>query len=204
MAERKVVPTLIRPTSSESRNGEVGTKVVRVDAKEEGEKKSKEIMPVEDEEESVKVKALRQPYQPTAEEIAEHELTHIPFRDWCIHCMKGRGQSNQHRSQDSKDKEKEQKEGATTTFSMDYMFLTVENEVITKEEAEKIEVGKISFPILVGKDRLSGAIVAHKVEAKGRGNGYIVKRIIADLEELGYGGTKILLKNDQENAITDV
>ena len=53
------------------------------------------IMPVI--EEGVAPKALRQPYQPTQKQIDEHELTHIPFRDWCVHCMRGRGQSNQHR-----------------------------------------------------------------------------------------------------------
>ena len=166
---------------------------------------NKEVMPIEEEEEGTKAKALRQPYQPTQKDIDEHELTHVPFRDWCVHCMKGRGQSNQHRSDQCKKMEGEEiTAGAITTFSIDYMFYTKENELITKDEAAKMDADKLSFPVLVGKDRKSKAIIAHKVEAKGKGNGWIVKRLIADLEELGYGGTKIIIKCDQENAIVEV
>ena len=179
------MPTLIRPTTEKSRDGGVGERGDAVDA-EGSEERGLAVMPVEEGEESTKAKALRQPYQPTPEEIAEHELTHIPFRDWCVHCMKGRGQSNQHRCQKgNKDIEDEKKVGALTTFSMDYMFFTVDNEVITKEEAEKFAKEKISFPVIVGKDRQTGAMIAHKVEAKGKGSGYIVKKIITDLESSG-------------------
>ena len=31
------------------------------------------------------------PKAPTAEERKEHELTHLPFRSWCRHCIRGRG-----------------------------------------------------------------------------------------------------------------
>ena len=29
-------------------------------------------------------------------EIEEHEATHVPFRDWCAHCMMGRGRTHHH------------------------------------------------------------------------------------------------------------
>ena len=142
------------------------------------------IMPIE---EGSKAKALRQPYQPTQEQIDGHELTHIPFRDWCIHCMKGRGQSNQHRTdQCQKSKGEEDKIGAISTFSIDYMFLTIENDLVTKDEAKTMEeAGKISCPVLVGKDRSTGAMVAHKVEAKGR------KWIHCAEDHTGHGGLGI-------------
>ena len=182
------MPTLIRPVDNESRNEELGATEADGDAR-------KEVMPVEeieDTEESTKAKAMRQPYQPTQREIDEHELTHIPFRDWCIHCMKGRGQANQHRSDRCERLEGEEKRNnAISTFSIDYMFLTKETDLVNEAEAEKMDKEKLSFPVLVGKDRKSGAIIAHKVEAKGKGNGYIIKRLITDLEELGYGGTKV-------------
>ena len=28
--------------------------------------------------------------EPTQKETEEHEATHVPFRDWCAHCMVGR------------------------------------------------------------------------------------------------------------------
>ena len=119
--------------------------------------------------------------------------------------MKGRGQANQHRSAKGKKMEDDEvKNGAVTTFSMDYMFLTKDMELVEGEEAEKMGEDKLSFPVMVGKDRKTGAVIAHKVEAKGKGNGYIVKRLITDLEELGYGGTKVIIKCDQENAIVEV
>ena len=32
----------------------------------------------------------------TAREREEHEATHMPFRDWCAHCMMGRGRTHHH------------------------------------------------------------------------------------------------------------
>ena len=28
---------------------------------------------------------------PTQAEVDRHNLTHLPFRNWCPHCMRGRG-----------------------------------------------------------------------------------------------------------------
>ena len=30
-------------------------------------------------------------YKPTLKERDEHEAAHVPFRDWCTHCMMGAG-----------------------------------------------------------------------------------------------------------------
>ena len=32
--------------------------------------------------------------KPTAREREEHEATHMPFSDWCTHCMMGRGRTH--------------------------------------------------------------------------------------------------------------
>ena len=32
------------------------------------------------------------PKLPSAEEVAEHELTHLPYRSWCSHCVRGQGE----------------------------------------------------------------------------------------------------------------
>ena len=31
------------------------------------------------------------PVKPREEEVDEHEKTHLPYRSWCGHCVKGRG-----------------------------------------------------------------------------------------------------------------
>ena len=32
--------------------------------------------------------------EPTQKEIDEHTLTHIPFRSWCAHCVRGKAKNN--------------------------------------------------------------------------------------------------------------
>ena len=57
-------------------------------------------------------KAVRQPNQ---EEYDAHMRTHIPFRKWCPHCVKGKRKNDPHRT--LKDKEEQE----VPTISWDYM-----------------------------------------------------------------------------------
>ena len=41
------------------------------------------------EEEMRKPKPAARPYTPTRAEVYEHEVTHLPFRSWCKHCVHG-------------------------------------------------------------------------------------------------------------------
>ena len=52
---------------------------------------------LDESEEGLRAKPVWQPIQPTKKEIQEHELTHIPYRSWCVHCVKARARSNPHR-----------------------------------------------------------------------------------------------------------
>ena len=38
-----------------------------------------------------KTERKQDPREPSAEERIEHEKTHLPFRSWCRHCVRGRG-----------------------------------------------------------------------------------------------------------------
>ena len=58
---------------------------------------------VKDEEEAEVPKIRRKPRAPSKREREEHEATHLPFRDWCRHCVRGRGRNNPHRSSSSKE-----------------------------------------------------------------------------------------------------
>ena len=42
-------------------------------------------------------KHVRDIYQPSEEEVVKHNLTHLPFRNWCSRCLKGRGKEAPHR-----------------------------------------------------------------------------------------------------------
>ena len=39
---------------------------------------------------------IAKPKQPTAQERAEHELTHLPYRTWCDICVRTKGKANSH------------------------------------------------------------------------------------------------------------
>ena len=43
-----------------------------------------------------KAKSRGKTYEPTQEEFDEHVLTHIPFRSWCAHCVRGKAKNNPH------------------------------------------------------------------------------------------------------------
>ena len=59
----------------------------------------KEIVGADDEEEVVQPgKLLPEPYKPSAKERAIHDLTHLPYRGWCEHCVKARRPKTHHRA----------------------------------------------------------------------------------------------------------
>ena len=37
------------------------------------------------------------PKLPSAEEVEAHNLTHLPYRSWCPHCVRGKGKTMDHR-----------------------------------------------------------------------------------------------------------
>ena len=51
--------------------------------------------PVSEETKSVKMK--KTPRQPSQREREEHERTHLPFRDWCTHCIKAKSRNDPHK-----------------------------------------------------------------------------------------------------------
>ena len=44
-----------------------------------------------------RARPLPQPRLPSRQEVQEHELTYIPYRSWCVHCVRGAGRSDAHR-----------------------------------------------------------------------------------------------------------
>ena len=48
-----------------------------------------------------KATEVPRPQQPTAQERAEHELTHLPYRSWCDICVRTNGKTNSHPRQKS-------------------------------------------------------------------------------------------------------
>ena len=60
--------------------------------------------------------------KPTQREREEHEATHVPFRDWCAHCMMGRGRTHHHVT-----KQKSEDQSRRPIIAMDDFFMRMES-----------------------------------------------------------------------------
>ena len=130
-----------------------------------------------------KPKKVQDPMMPSPDEVEEHNLTHIPFRSWCKHCIRGRGESVAH-SRAQRDP------SGVPELHMDYCFLGCKD-----EETQ---------PIMVMRDRDSKMMVSFLVREKGASDPQVIRRALAFLAEIGHVGNKIILKSDQESPIRAV
>ena len=114
--------------------------------------------------------------------MEEHLPTHLPYQNWCPHCVAGRGIIWRHATS------KEDREKLGVTISIDYCFMSPE------------EVEKDTCPILILYDDNLDAIGALPVQAKGA-NQSVVKWCIEILDVAGYSNSDITIKSGQEPAI---
>ena len=155
------------------------------------------ISPMEDDEdapeeeiEARKPLKLPEPGQPTEEEIREHEITHMPPRMWCSHCVRGRAVSAPHFDTPSAVKEDKR----LPTVSIDYFFMGSAGTIEFEESAEN----KDAMPMLAVKDHTARGIFAEVVPRKGEDQA-VVRRLRSIIDFLGY--KRLLFKSDQEAAI---
>ena len=59
------------------------------------------------------------PEQPTEAEIREHEVTHLPPRSWCPHCVRGRAVNAPHHARSGEARETHR----LPTLSVDFFFM---------------------------------------------------------------------------------
>ena len=110
------------------------------------------------------VKALPEVYQPTAEELAKHCLTHLPYRRWCKWCVAARMANFPHWTMPPFSRE-------CPLLVMDYCFLK--------------HPGEDAFlTVLVGRTYPSRAIFACPCSAKGP-DPYATRRLAAFLRSCG-------------------
>ena len=135
---------------------------------------------VEDEtNEDRKPRRMADPMRPTRREIEEHEITHIPYRNWCWACVQGRGKATPHR--------RSKESGSIPELHLDFMFL-----------GPKDEPGG-TIPCLVVKETSSKVCMATMVPSKSVDQ-FVVKRVVAFLTEVGCLHGDVIVKSD-ENAI---
>ena len=127
---------------------------------------------------------MADPREPTEEERREHNLTHLPFRSWCPHCVRGRGREADRR------KYKEQAEGLHE-LHVDFMQMGKENQP------------RQTLTILVVKERRTKMLMATVVPSKSTGR-FVAERVNAFIKELGIEHVDVVAKSDQEPAIKKV
>ena len=130
-----------------------------------------------------RVRSMQDPRLPTPEEVREHELTHLPYRCWCRHCVRGRGKEAPHVTANG--------DGALPEVHFDFAFMGDEG-----------DAGN-TIPMLVAKVRDNKMVLATAVPRKSTGE-FVVDRVMAFLREVGIDKLDIIAKSDQEPAIMSV
>ena len=123
--------------------------------------------------------------RPSQEEVNAHNISHLPYRSWCPHCVRGKARRRNHR------KKNRQRRDGVPVISMDYMWLKGK-----KTDPDSDQKGN---PILVMHCRDSKLTWSRVLLKKGV-DPYSVK-VACDM--IAFTGHKrVILKSDGESSIT--
>ena len=126
------------------------------------------------------VKKLIDPRRPTEREVEEHNLTHLPYRNWGPVCVRAKGKDSDHRK--GIDEER-----GLAEFSFDYCF-----------PGDDLDH---RITILVGRERVTGMTMASTIPSKGSKGKFAADKVIEYFWDCGNGNGDVILKSDQEPAI---
>ena len=126
------------------------------------------------------VRRLLDPRRPSRAEVELHELQHVPYRNWCPHCVKGFGKSLDHRR--AVDGERRLGE-----YRFDYCF-------------PGDEFG-FKLTVLVVKEKVGGMCMATVVPTKGTNGVFELEKVKDFMKQCGDEAADIIIKTDQELAI---
>ena len=154
--------------------------------------------------------AAKIPFKPSAKGIAEHNITHLHYRDWCPICVRACGVSAPHF------KDVDRSEHAVPAVCADYCLVCrdpkLEDEAdddddVVEEPEEDSEreatARKERATILNVKDVLTGCLRPHLVPRKGvAGCSWIAREVAKDLALWGHNNC--IFKSDQERSIVAV
>ena len=108
------------------------------------------------------------PRLPSRKEVEEHYLTHVPYRNWCPHCVRGRGKDLDHRKAVEEDRR-------IREFSFDSCFPG-------DEKGARITV-------LVGLERVTGMTMASVVPVTGTSGQFAAMKVQDFIKECGAAET---------------
>ena len=117
----------------------------------------------------------RAPKGPTQLEREQHEATHLPYRDWCAHCVRGAGNKTPHRRKSLKTEEEE--DAKIPRVVLNYHFMSTRD----------AENGR--NPVLAMKDESTGNRYMRAVGHKGvDGMDWLIKDLHEELKSWGHTG----------------
>ena len=125
-----------------------------------------------------RIRALPKPVTPTKEQREWHRLTHIPYADWCSHCVRCRGRNLPHRK--------------VTPFPAENTVPVMSMDIghIKRSEAEK------KLPFIVARDHRTRVTFAHLLKGKSTVvadySDYVVNALYNDIRMLDH--KKLILK----------
>ncbi len=160
----------------------------------------------EAQEETADLKVAPAPVRPPPAVVEEHRVTHIPYRNWCDECARGRGLGEQRGRHVGRAHE-------IPRVGIDYWYITTgslkqRNELIdeypltSKGDAALEEARKQRdiMKCLIVRCHESKAIFAHAIPVKGDDEDHDVADLIAsDVAFMGH--VRLLLKSDNEPAL---
>jgi hypothetical protein len=123
-----------------------------------------------------RVKRMFDPKLPTQAEVKEHQLTHLPFRSWCHHCVNGRGKEMPH------EREKTSDEQTLPEYRLDYAFPG-------DEEGNKLK----TLVIVEKRSKMKTPVV---VPAKGSTGRFAARKVLDLMHERGDKNFTVIVKPD--------
>ena len=102
---------------------------------------------------------------PGQAEIDEHEVDHIPYRQWCEECVRGRGTGEPHSPSEGIH--------AMPVVEFDYIFVT-DKEIYRREELDDEAVRKAAIKILVVKRPQGKGYLRPCGPSEGRGRQWVL------------------------------
>ena len=153
-------------------------------------------------EESGEARASRsvpQPRLPSREERRLHELTHCPARPWCKHCVYGAAADYPHRTVVG-----EASKSEVPRVMLDYCFFK-EDAIRSADEHTDKEEATVSLTALVMKETMCDSVWAYALKSKSvTEDPWIAEQIVDDLNTIGMGNNRIIVKTDQEASIVEM
>ena len=127
-----------------------------------------------------RLRTMLDPMLQSQSEVEQHCLTHMPYRNWCPNCVRGRGKEMDHRSKRGTEEE------SLPEYHMDCCF--------PGDDGGQ----KLTILVVERHSKMKKAVV---VPSKGSTGRYAVRMVVDLIEEWGDKDRTVNVKSDQEPAI---